>query len=69
MERDSLRDLKKGDIAIHDSLIIHGSKKNTSNQNRRGFTLQFKDKNSSYDSKAIKKYLSSLEFQINKRKN
>ena len=56
--------LNKGDILVHHALVVHGSKKNLSNRSRKGWTLQFKDKNSVYDKKAIKLYEKNLLKQI-----
>ena len=56
--------IKKGDILIHHALVVHGSKKNLSNRPRKGWTLQFKDKNSAYDIEAIKLYEKNLLKQI-----
>ena len=56
--------LNKGDILVHHVLVVHGSKKNLSNRSRKGWTLQFKDKNSVYDKKAIKLYEKNLYKQI-----
>lgn len=60
----SYPELKPGDALIHHSQVIHGSLKNTSKSNRRGWTIQFKDENASYDLKQIKKYEKSLNDQI-----
>lgn len=59
--------LRTGDILIHHTLVVHGSKKNKSNRPRRGLTFQFKDKNASYDKSAIKSYEKSLKRQIELR--
>jgi len=76
---ESLKKLKKlkktypklniGDCLIHDSLVVHGSDKNTSNQSRKGLTFQFIDYFSKIDKKRKVKYLKSLRNQISKRKN
>ena len=55
--------LNVGDILIHHCLVVHGSNPNKSNQSRVGWTFQYKDKNSKYDKKAIKKY----ELELNKQ--
>lgn len=60
----SYPELKPGDALIHHSQVIHGSMKNISKNNRRGWTIQFKDKNASYDFEQIKKYEKSLNDQI-----
>ena len=59
--------LKKGDALIHHCLVVHGSNKNKSSKNRKGWTLQYKDKRSRYDLKHIKKYEKSLKLQIEMR--
>ena len=59
--------LKPGDALIHHVLVAHGSKKNTSQRPRRGWTLQYKGKNSSYDKFAIAAYEKSLKKQITLR--
>jgi ectoine hydroxylase-related dioxygenase (phytanoyl-CoA dioxygenase family) len=41
--------LKLGDCLLHHPEVIHGSKKNSSNQDRIGFVLSFKGKNSKID--------------------
>tara|TARA_B100001175_G_scaffold317854_1_gene336958 strand:- start:3080 stop:3835 length:756 start_codon:yes stop_codon:yes gene_type:complete len=59
--------LEAGDALIHHSLVVHGSSKNISKNNRRGWTIQFKDKNASYDLEHIKTYEKSLNNQIQLR--
>ena len=59
--------LDAGDALIHHSLVVHGSSKNNSKNNRRGWTIQFKDKNASYDLEHIKTYENSLNNQIQQR--
>ncbi len=60
-------ELNKGDCLIHDSLVMHGSKKNMSPNSRRGFTIQLKAKKTKIDKISYKKYQNSLKFQIKKR--
>ncbi|MDA8933121.1 phytanoyl-CoA dioxygenase family protein [Candidatus Pelagibacter ubique] len=60
----SYPELKLGDALIHHSQVVHGSLQNISKSNRRGWTIQFKDKNASYDLEQIKKYEKSLNDQI-----
>jgi len=62
-------ELSKGDILLHHSLTFHGSSRNLSNKNRRGFTMQFKDKNAEYDTKHLDHYNSRLNEQIQFRQN
>lgn len=61
--------LETGDALLHHCLVVHGSYRNKSNFSRKGLTFQFKDKNSKYDLKAIKKYEKLLDKQIKKREN
>lgn len=63
----SYPELDPGDVIIHHSLVVHGSSKNISSKSRRGFTIQFKDKNASYDLDHIKAYEKSLIHQIQLR--
>ena len=56
--------LKPGDALIHHCLLIHGSNINKSDKNRRGFTLQFKDKKSGYNIKLLKHYKNRLKHQL-----
>ena len=62
-------ELNRGDILIHHSLTFHGSESNLSAKNRRGFTMQFKDKNAIYDTKHLDHYNSRLNKQIQIRQN
>ena len=55
--------LKAGDVLIHHCLVVHGSNKNKSNNNRVGLTLRYIGKNSKVDKKAKIKY----ERQLNKQ--
>ena len=59
--------LEVGDALVHHCLVVHGSKKNSSNISRRGLTFQFKDKNSQYDKIKINNYEKELKIQIKKR--
>lgn len=63
----SYPELRPGDALVHHSLVVHGSSKNNSLNNRRGWTIQFKDKNASYDLEQIKAYEKSLNNQIQLR--
>ena len=63
----SYPELEPGDAIIHHSLVVHGSSKNISKKSRRGWTIQFKDKNASYDLDHIKAYEKSLNNQIQLR--
>ncbi len=59
--------LQVGDALIHHCLTFHGSNKNLSNKSRKGFTIQFKDKNSIYDKKLTSHYEKRLKAQLKKR--
>ena len=61
--------LKPGDILVHNCLTFHGSNPNKSSKNRRGFTMQFKDKFSDYDKKILSHYQTRLDRQVNLRNN
>ncbi len=63
----SYPELQPGDVLIHHCLVVHGSQKNNSLNNRRGWTIQFKDKKASYDLEQIKIYEKSLNNQIQSR--
>ena len=60
-------ELNPGDAAVHTSLIVHGSDKNTSNYNRAGWTFAIKSKNHPYDKKRTDKFVNSLHKQIKLR--
>lgn len=60
-------DLKKGDMAVHSSLVIHGSEENLSNFNRAGWTFAVKPKYSPYDKKRTSLFVKSLNKQIKLR--
>tara|TARA_Y100000590_G_scaffold470736_1_gene669015 strand:- start:11180 stop:11968 length:789 start_codon:yes stop_codon:yes gene_type:complete len=59
--------LKKGDVLIHNSLILHGSKKNNSNNPRLGLTVRFKTKSSKVNLFLKKNYEKQLKTQNFKR--
>ena len=61
--------LKPGDCLIHHSQIVHGSKKNISKFNRRGFTIQLMPTSSKIDKKKFNQYQKSLSKQIKLRNN
>ena len=61
-------ELNKGDCLIHDSLVMHGSKKNSSLKSRRGFTIQMRAKKTKINKVSLKKYKNSLRLQIKKRR-
>lgn len=57
--------LKEGDILIHHCLVVHGSKKNLSNQSRIGLTLRYIGKYSKINKVAKKNYEKKLFKQLN----
>ena len=61
--------LKAGDCLVHHSLTVHGSHANTSTVPRKGWTMQFKSKESSYDEFMKERYQRSLNEQMEKRVN
>ena len=61
--------LNPGDCLIHHSQVVHGSKKNLSKFNRRGFTIQLIPIKTVVDKKKFNKYQKSLSKQIEFRKN
>ena len=63
----SYPELIPGDALVHHSLVVHGSSHNKSEFSRKGWTIQFKDKNASYDLEQIKAYEKSLNNQIQLR--
>ena len=56
--------LDAGDILIHDSLIVHGSRKNVSKKSRVGLTLRFIEKTGKINSLSKKKYEKELKKQL-----
>lgn len=56
-----------GDIIVHNSLVVHGSFKNLSNQKRIGLTFCYKPKTVPYDLKRTKKFEKKLFYQIKQR--
>ena len=56
--------LKPGDALVHDFLIAHGSKKNTSNKSRAGLTMRFIGKKSKVNYLSKKIYEKKLKKQI-----
>lgn len=59
--------LDVGDALVHHCLVVHGSSANNSNFSRKGWTIQFKDKNAKYDLEQKNKYEESLDKQIKYR--
>lgn len=56
--------LKIGDLAVHHSLTIHGSRKNETKRSRRGIVFSFKALSSEYDEDALASYRESLKKQM-----
>ena len=59
--------LQPGDCLIHHAQVVHGSKKNKSNYDRRGFTVQLVPIGAKVDNKKFNAYQKSLENQIQQR--
>ena len=59
--------LKPGDMLIHHCLVIHGSNANKSSKSRRGFTVQYKSKESKYDKNLLSNYKKNLIKQLKAR--
>lgn len=59
--------LKRGDALIHHALTVHESAANTSEKSRRGWTLQYKAKNSDYNQLRLDHYLNRLKLQVDSR--
>ena len=58
--------LNAGDILIHHCLIVHGSKENSSSQDRTGLTIRYKASSSRIVQEVKKKYEKSLREQLRK---
>ena len=56
--------LNPGDALFHHCNVIHGSGKNYSKKNRKGWTLQYKQSYAKYDLFKRKRYLRELKSQI-----
>ena len=54
-------------MLIHHCLIVHGSNANKSSKSRKGFTIQYKDKNSKYNKKLLINYKKNLSKQLKAR--
>jgi len=65
--RKEYLNLTKGNMAVHSSLVIHGSEKNLSNQKSAEWTFATKPKYSPYDKKRTNNLLKSLNYQIKLR--
>jgi len=59
--------LNRGDMAIHSSLIVHGSEENYSKDNRAGWTFCVKPQTSPYDKKRTNNFKKSLTSQLKLR--
>lgn len=59
--------LKRGDVLIHNSLVVHGSGPNKSQLPRRGFTIRYSSKDQSVNKEMQIRYEQSLKAQLLKR--
>jgi len=59
--------LKPGDCLIHHSQVVHGSKRNKSSRDRRGFTIQLIPRGAKINKARFIAYQKSLEKQIKNR--
>lgn len=57
--------LNLGDVLIHHCLIVHGSKKNSSNKDRAGLTMRYVGYSSKINKDAKRKYEKVLKKQLN----
>ncbi len=57
-------DLYPGDSIIHTGEVVHGTKKNKSNINRRGVVLSIAGKKTKYDKNKINIYKKELANQV-----
>lgn len=57
-------DLNPGDVLVHHTYTAHGSEPNNSDNDRVGWTIQFKGKSDSYDSVRKEAYLKRLKEQL-----
>ena len=58
--------IKSGDCIIHHPEVIHGSKKNTSEIDRKALVISYKSINAKYDEIKLKKYTKSLKKNLKK---
>lgn len=65
--RKVVPELEPGDALVHHSEIIHGSEPNKSNTPRRGWTLQYKGRSSTYDNDRLAQYEKDLAEQLASR--
>ena len=59
--------LKAGDCLVHHCLSVHGSEKNKSSMNRRGFVIQFRAADEEIDKRRFAIYKNSLKDQVKRR--
>jgi ectoine hydroxylase-related dioxygenase (phytanoyl-CoA dioxygenase family) len=64
--KKSIPNISKGDVVVHNSLVLHGSFKNMTPKKRIGWTFAYKPFNCPYDKKRTKKYERKLFSQISK---
>ena len=56
--------MEPGDILLHHSCTIHGSKDNLSDYDRRGMSMWYKSKSAGINNENLKKYEDSLKEQL-----
>ena len=61
--------LNPGDLIVHHSAVIHGSKKNTSKMDREGLTVSFKTIDAKIDQKKMSIYKKRVKKSIKKIKS
>tara|TARA_Y200000002_G_scaffold374844_1_gene376208 strand:- start:367 stop:1116 length:750 start_codon:yes stop_codon:yes gene_type:complete len=59
--------LEPGDCLVHHCLVVHGSEKNRSTMDRKGFVMQFVSSTDTVDQNKLYNYRKSLEKQISIR--
>ena len=59
-------ELNKGDISIHDGLVVHYSEQNKSNFRRRGFLLNYRPLSCKKNNDRFNRYLEKLEKIYNR---
>ncbi len=64
--KKNIPNIKRGDCIIHNCLVVHGSKKNTSRHARRGLTIRYIGKSSKIDLNRKKTYEIELKNSITK---
>ncbi len=62
-----LPELDPGDCIVHNTLVVHGSKDNESENDRRGWTIRYKSRSSKIDLQMKRSYEQSLAEQVESR--